>query len=68
MNFYAEYFEQTTPRSVTSWLTMEEYKLNKLNEIIDLYAEDMNFPSVSIDDLNDIIDFIINFGIIYKWY
>lgn len=28
--FY-EYLEQTTPRSVTSGLTMEEYKLNKLN-------------------------------------
>jgi hypothetical protein len=35
---------------------MEEPKLNKLNEIIDLYAEDMDFHSVSIDELKDIID------------
>ena len=54
--FYAEYFKQTTPRSVISWLSMEEHKLNKLNEIIDLYAEDMDFHSVSIDELKDIID------------
>jgi len=54
--FYAEYLEQTTPRSVTSGLTMEEHKLNKLNEIIDLYAEDMDYHSVSIDELKDIID------------
>ena len=66
--FYAEYFKQTTPRSVISWLSMEEHKLNKLNEIIDLYAEDMKYPSVSIDDLNDIIDFNIKSGIINKWY
>jgi len=53
---FNEYLEQTTPRSVTSGLTMEEPKLNKLNEIIDLYAEDMDFHSVSIDELKDIID------------
>jgi hypothetical protein len=35
---------------------MEEHKLNKLNEIIDLYAEDMDYHSVSIDELKDIID------------
>jgi hypothetical protein len=35
---------------------MEEHKEKKLNEIIDLYAEDIDYHSVSIDQLKDIID------------
>jgi hypothetical protein len=37
---------------------MEEHKLNKLNKRIDLYAEDMKYHSVSIDELKDIINLI----------
>jgi len=37
---------------------MEEHKEKKLNEIIDLYAEDIDYHSVSIDQLKDIIDLL----------
>ena len=53
---FAEYLEQTTPRSATSGLTEEEHKLKKFYEIVDLYMDDMNINSVIEEDLIEIIN------------
>lgn len=56
--FYLEYVEQTTPKSILSGSEpyIQEFKFNKLNEIMGLYSKEMDQYAVTKNTLMTIID------------
>lgn len=53
---YLEYVEQTTPNSIISEPNIQEFKFNKLNEIMGLYSEEMDHYLITKNTLMTIID------------